>query len=101
MTACQPVDSPTVIEAIKVRDGREEWLFDSEIGLTERQIRQLLSRTRPTDGRETDVGHVRACCFEMFGKQVSIWRVPGSRALFSVAVTGRLSVPTLFATDPE
>jgi hypothetical protein len=78
-----------VVESIRVCDGSEEWLFDGEIGLTQKQIRELLSRTRPTAGQEPDLDQVTACCVEMFGKQVSIWRVPGSRALFSVADAGR------------
>ena len=82
-----PVWSLTMTETIRVRDGREEWLFDGEIGLTEEQIRQLLSRIRPTL-RETDLEHVAACCFEMFGKHVSIWRVPRLRVL-SVATANR------------
>lgn len=97
-TQARRVDSRTVMETIRVCDGREEWLFDGEIGLTEIQIRELLSRTRPTDAYEPDVHHVAACCFEMFGKQVSIWRVPGSRARFSVA---RRVGPSIFAPTPR
>jgi hypothetical protein len=72
-------------EPVRVRDGGEEWIFDGDLGLSSKQIAQLLSCTRPSDGRERNLDCMAEQCFQIFAKRVGIWRVPGTRSVFSVA----------------
>jgi hypothetical protein len=74
-----------VREPVRVCDGGEEWIFDGDLGLSSKQIGQLLSRTRPTAGYERNLDYVTAQCFEIYAKHVGIWRVPGTTTVFSVA----------------
>jgi hypothetical protein len=59
-------------------------MFAGDIGLSADQINRLLARTRPAEGHERSLDDVVARCFEMFGKRIWVWRVPGADPTFSV-----------------
>lgn len=72
-------------DPIRLASDDGEWIIDRDAEMSANQMRRVLSRARPTDAYEIDLDYVTQQCFEMFGKQVQIWRVPGTRTVFSVA----------------
>lgn len=71
-------------DPVRLASGDAEWIIDRDAEMSANQMQRVLSRARPTDGYEIDLDYVTQQCFEMFGKQVQIWRVPGTRIVFSV-----------------
>lgn len=72
-------------DPVRVTSGDAEWLIDRDAEITASQMQRILRDARPTDEYEIDLDYVTQQCFELFGKHVQIWRVPGTRTVFSVA----------------
>jgi hypothetical protein len=72
-------------DPIRLASDDAEWIIDREAEISANQMQRVLSRARLTDGYEIDLDYLTRQCLELFGKQVQIWRVPGTRTVFSVA----------------